>query len=140
MTVSVQVDVENTNVEHSTAANKENSPVTPRPVEQTALLTTEEQPQDVLTFMQGATRMLALCGSLCCLIAFTMSTLCLVQQILSSAGSPCIPNPNKSASVRLSIQNRSGGPESTAEKIGRIERLFLMGTGLDNYSKVGQWR
>ena len=111
--------------------------------------------------------MLALCGSLCCLIAFTMSTLCLgkrvkrsyifnkngrakekilaidirpcywgpseiVQQILSSAGSPCIPNPNKSASVRLSIQNRSGGPESTAEKIGRIERLFLMGTGLDN--------
>ena len=45
MTVSVQVDVENTNVEHSTAANKEISPITPRPVEQTALLTTEEQPQ-----------------------------------------------------------------------------------------------
>ncbi|CBY37813.1 unnamed protein product [Oikopleura dioica] len=129
MTVSVTVDVEKSNAEGK--ASEEISSV-PKPVEQTALLTTEEQSQDVLNFMQGATRMLALCGSLCCLIAFTMSTLCLVQQILSSAGSPCIPNPNKSASLRLSIQNRSGEPESTAEKIGRIERLFLMATGLDN--------
>ena len=42
MSVQVDVNPENTNVD---TQNKEISPVTPRPVEQTALLTTEEQPQ-----------------------------------------------------------------------------------------------
>lgn len=140
--------------------------------------------KNVIGLMTSVTRLLALCGSLCCLLAFSMSTLCLgkshwprfmsngqslddpwmiqswtyelscsrsrlkvqhlllqqkyycnqfsVQQILSTSGSPCIPNPNKQAIQTVTPQSEveiSTTTRSLTEKIGQIERLFLMGNG-----------
>ena len=71
-----------------------------------------------------------------------------MQQILSTSGSPCIPNPNKQAiqpEADVSpgdgtTPGVSGGETTTltmatstsslSEKIGQIERLFLMGMGI----------
>ena len=55
-----------------------------------------------------------------------------MQQILSTSGSPCIPNPNKQAIQTVTPQSEidiSTTTRSLTEKIGQIERLFLMGNG-----------